>query len=349
MRQPFALLLLYILSCLSCVVLGNWQLLDYRGNIIIGISMLAVGFYIYSELKRMEMWHERLSIDNNVKNTIFDLCLEGIYLEDEKGNILDCNRSGHEIFGYTRDEILAKSVADLVPEEIAKTFQETIPDDMTVGNKYVERVSKRKDGTVFPSEVNTNYVILDGEKRFIAYLRDITERKNMENELRLLAVKDDLTGIFNRRYIMDQLQRMLDRLKRYDWDFFSIAMLDIDDFKEINDKHGHVFGDEVLKYFSCMLKKSVRRVDMVGRYGGEEFLLILPYTSKAGGGTVLNRIREKAASLDFSRPVQLTFSAGLMEMTHDRAAQCDMDGILNRVDELMYKSKKEGKNRISCI
>jgi len=348
LRNPFTVLLLYVFSSFGCVFLMNWQLLQYR-VVVISISLLAVGYYMYVELRRMNRWQERLYMDNGIKDTIFNLCLDGIFLEDEMGNILDCNRSGHEIFGYTKEEMLTKSVSDLVPEEFAATLPDVIPNEMATGGKYVERVSKRKDGSVFPTEINTNYVTLGKQKRLIAYLRDITERKEIEDGLRLLSVKDDMTGVFNRRYVMDQFQRMFDRLKRFNWDFFSVGMLDIDDFKEINDTYGHVFGDEVLRKFSRMLERNVRTVDVIGRYGGEEFLLLFPYTAKDGGETVIKRLLAKTSSLSFSRPAKITFSAGLMEINYGKEDAHDIDSIINKVDELMYRSKKEGKNRVSCI
>ena len=128
--------------------------------------------------------------------TLIDLSLDGIYVENERGEILDCNTMGHQMFGYTREEMLQLTIKDLVPDEFAEMLPEVIPEDMETGEVYVERENKKKDGTIFPTEINSKFINLNGNKRLIAYVRDITERKKAENELReLIASKNKLFSV----------------------------------------------------------------------------------------------------------------------------------------------------------
>lgn len=348
-NRPLFIFSIYLLTSVVCLLL---QAVKHGGlfmSLCLGGYILLVGSYIYLELRNMEQMKKQLEADKTVKETLFNLSLDGIYLENEKGEILDCNYSGHEMLGYTRDEILKLSVRDLVPEEFAQTIPEIIPDEMATGDRYVERVNKRKDGTLFPTEINTRYIDLAGEKRLVVYVRDITERKKMEEELRLLSIHDELTGLYNRRYIIEKLGSMIERLKRYEWDHFSLAMLDLDDFKTVNDRYGHLFGDEVLRKFALTIQEELRTVDIVGRYGGEEFLVLLPCTYVRDAEVVIERLQNAVGLVQFSHPLKITFSAGLVEVTQAKIGECGLESTLNLVDKFLYKAKKQGKNRIfSC-
>lgn len=345
-NRPLFILSIYLVTSVTCLIL---QTTKYGGgymSLCLGGYIVLVGIYIYLELRNMERMKQQLEADKTVKEALFNLSLDGIYLENEKGEILDCNRSGHEMLGYTREEMLKLSVRDLVTEDFARTIPEIIPDEMATGDRYVERVNKKKDGTLIPTEINTRYVNLGGEKRLVVYSRDITERKKMEEELRLLSIHDELTGLYNRRYIIDKLSSMVERLKRYEWDHFSLAMIDLDDFKKVNDMYGHIFGDEVLRKFAHTIGEELRTVDIVGRYGGEEFLVLLPCTYVKDAEVVIERLQYAVGLLQFAHPVTITFSAGLIEVTQDRIDEFESENILGMVDKFLYNAKREGKNRI---
>src|SRR3954470_7480870 len=160
-----------------------------------------------------------------------------------------------------------------------------------------------------------------------------------------LAELDELTGSFNRRCIMRMLDDEIARAHRTKTPF-SVALIDLDWFKRINDAYGHPTGDEVLRTFAITVFANIRNIDRFGRYGGEEFLLIMPETPHHTAARILDRQREIIAALDwsaFSPGMQVTISAGVAMLAPDEAA----DALLARADRALYAAKARGRNRIA--
>jgi len=160
-----------------------------------------------------------------------------------------------------------------------------------------------------------------------------------------LAELDELTGAFNRRCIMRMLGEEIARSQRVGSPC-SIALIDLDHFKRINDAYGHPTGDEVLRTFSITTFANIRAIDRFGRYGGEEFLLVLPDTGEESGGRMLDRLRAIVAELDwgaFSPGMQVTISAGVATLRANETS----DNFLARADHALYASKARGRNRIT--
>jgi diguanylate cyclase len=160
-----------------------------------------------------------------------------------------------------------------------------------------------------------------------------------------LAQLDELTGAFNRRCIMRMLEEEMVRASRSKAPC-SIALIDLDWFKRINDAYGHPTGDEVLRTFAITVFANIRTIDRFGRYGGEEFLLVLPDTPGDGAARILNRLRAIIADLDwsaFSPGMRVTISAGVATLKPDEAA----DSFLARADSALYSAKAQGRNRIA--
>ncbi len=160
-----------------------------------------------------------------------------------------------------------------------------------------------------------------------------------------LSELDDLTGSFNRRYIMGVLDEEIARAHRSPTPC-SVALIDLDWFKRINDTYGHPTGDEVLRTFAITVFANIRPIDKFGRYGGEEFLLLLPDTSGEGAARILDRLRAIIADLDwsaFSPGMQVTISAGVATLKPNETP----DIILARADSALYAAKARGRNRIA--
>jgi len=173
-----------------------------------------------------------------------------------------------------------------------------------------------------------------------------------ENEtLVRLAAKDGLTGLYNHAYIKERLKQELYRCQRYDHPL-SLLMIDIDDFKSINDNYGHVVGDRVLKTLSMLMQEIIRPSDILGRYGGEEFLAILPQTNSGNSLAVAERIRENIEFYEFevhpskNKISQVTVSIGLCAYPdHGQTPE----ELIAFADESLYAAKREGKNRVAIF
>jgi diguanylate cyclase (GGDEF)-like protein len=161
-----------------------------------------------------------------------------------------------------------------------------------------------------------------------------------------LSTTDPLTGIYNRRFINEFLMKEIERSKRLDKNF-ALVICDIDNFKEINDTYGHISGDVALQALTELITGTVRHLDVVGRYGGDEFMMILPETDKERASQVIERIRHKIEKDDIPIPnglrVKITVSFGVAVFPEDGYFS---DYLLVTADERLYKAKSLGKNRV---
>ena len=198
------------------------------------------------------------------------------------------------------------------------------------------------------------FVIGIGECTFVGHYGSLLRKKAYQASVELkdaykrieeLSELDDLTGAFNRRHIMAMLNDEIVRAQRGKTPL-TIAMLDLDWFKRINDTYGHPAGDEVLRTFAIAICANTRRLDSFGRYGGEEFLLLLPDTPHEAGVRSLNRLREIIAGLDWSAfpaGMSVTMSAGVTALTPDDTP----NSLLARADSFLYAAKQRGRNQIA--
>jgi len=169
-----------------------------------------------------------------------------------------------------------------------------------------------------------------------------------KEKLEKLATFDSLTGLYNRRAILGKLRELINLANRYKEDF-SLSMLDIDHFKMVNDRYGHLTGDEVLEEIATLIRRNIRDTDIVGRYGGEEFIIILPKTTLSSSWVVAERLRsiiEKAEMKDSAGNVfAITVSQGLAGWERDE----DAASLISRADEALYKAKEKGRNRVQIL
>ncbi len=173
------------------------------------------------------------------------------------------------------------------------------------------------------------------------------ENSQLYKLTRRLAITDELTSLNNYRYLQQRLDEELERARRYDKNL-SLVMIDVDEFKGLNDAHGHLTGDAALAEFGSLLQGSVREVDVVARYGGEEFAIVLPETDASGAFVVAEKIRETVARHRFRNAsgegvVRMTVSLGVA--SYPRHAT-DKDGLLRQADEALYQAKTTGKDRV---
>ncbi|MDX1706315.1 diguanylate cyclase [Pseudidiomarina sp.] len=170
------------------------------------------------------------------------------------------------------------------------------------------------------------------------------ERQAAVEELRKLATVDELTGVANRRVFLDVCKQRFDEKQRYDV-AMSVAVLDLDLFKRVNDTHGHAAGDQVLREFAAIAKSKLREPDMLGRMGGEEFAILFPYTGEEEALQATERVRMAIADNPIEwegKKIELTVSAGVAEL---KAEDNDIDRWIARADSALYEAKDNGRNR----
>jgi len=170
---------------------------------------------------------------------------------------------------------------------------------------------------------------------FLDYIKSLKEN----------AILDPLTRVYNKREILNFLEKFLANFIRYKKEPFSVMMLDIDFFKKINDTYGHLAGDFVLKEFVKIIKNKIRSSDILGRFGGEEFILILPNTKISGALKLAMRIKEEVENHIFEygkEKIKVTTSIGITSVSLNDS----VESLLERVDEALYDAKRKGRNRI---
>ncbi len=206
-------------------------------------------------------------------------------------------------------------------------------------SRYIKRSYSR-----YQCQINSNTTELQKLNETLEYrvLHRTEELERLTKELEILATTDSLTNIHNRYSLMNILNIEIHRSVRYK-QALSIIMYDIDYFKNINDDFGHDVGDKVLSELTTVVKKSLRDIDFLGRYGGEEFLVIMPATTLENAKEIASRIRKGVEKHNFKTGVKITISLGLVQLEDGE----DRDAIFKRLDNLLYDSKHNGRNRLS--
>jgi len=195
--------------------------------------------------------------------------------------------------------------------------------------------------------------ILDEDNRVVRVVEtlvDLSDKRNMEEELRRLSITDELTGLCNQRFFYATLGREVEAARRYR-SHLALLLLDLDHFKLYNDSYGHLEGDRVLKRFAVSLREAVRATDLACRYGGEEFVVLLPHTDLEEALVVAERIRQGVQDLEFypvvpgqgQRKARITVSVGAALYS----AGGDMNELVRQADTAMYRAKEAGRNRVA--
>jgi diguanylate cyclase (GGDEF)-like protein len=171
----------------------------------------------------------------------------------------------------------------------------------------------------------------------------------MNDQLKEQSIMDDITGLYNHRHILAEIEKELERARRYKHTLAGM-MIDVDDFKSFNDKLGHLTGDYVLREVAHVFQQSIRKIDIVGRYGGDEFLIILPEANEQTARVVADRIQRSMAAHGFvakKRPIQVTVSIGLFYFPS--LQEVDALTFIEKIDKALLKAKGLGKNRIQVM
>jgi two-component system cell cycle response regulator len=169
-----------------------------------------------------------------------------------------------------------------------------------------------------------------------------------KEKLERLANFDSLTGLYNRRAILSKLRELINLANRYKEDF-SLIMLDIDHFKSVNDRYGHLTGDEVLEKIAALIRRNIRNTDIVGRYGGEEFIIVLPQTNLSSAWAIAERIRSIIENAEMKDPAGTVFTVTVSQGLSEWERGEDADSLISCADEALYKAKGRGRNRVQIL
>ncbi len=309
---------------------------------------------IWEKLQSVEQ--DFYAIEQQIQSTASTLP-DPIFIIDEFGRYLDVIGGKERSLYHSGKFLIGKHLHDVLPENLADTFLQTIfeaikdnflkiieyqlgPGDIVGSSLDDPKGNQWFEGRVYPIKDRAH------EVHSVIWLTiNITERKNLEDKLKELSAKDALTGAFNRRHFMQIFDKEFSIAKRYK-NKLSVLLIDIDNFKEINDTYDHDGGDAVLKRFVIFCEDILRQSDLFARYSGEKFIVMLPNTPSLGAAIIAERIRANIEEMSVSykkQIIQFTISIGITLVLD---TDTNSNAVFSRADAALYQAKKKGRNRI---
>lgn len=315
------------------------------GKLTFGTSGQPVGMSgTIQDVSARKFSEERLLLAQEV----FQSAIEGIIVTDREGTILETNTAFSCITGYPGDEVKGKNLRLLQSNVLDSDFYSKLWEDLNI-NGYWEGESDnfRKDGTQYVQ--NSRILAIRDAKaeivRFAVVLSDVTELKESQRRLEYLAYYDDLTGLPNRALLSDRMRQAIAQCRRQEYYSISVCCLDIDGFKDINERWGRDIGDQFLKGVARRLEGCKRASDTVARLGGDEFVILFCNLSDVHDSQVaISRLLQTVGNLD---PIEMatpriTFSAGVTFYPHNTTDEPDV--LLRQASQAMCEAKRCGKN-----
>ena len=303
--------------------------------------------------KTLEKKVEERTRDQELLLSLFDLGDAVLFKwrNDEHWSVEYVSKSVEKLLGYTSNEFINSNItyAECIHKDdlprVIKEVNEAVTKKLYffTHEPYMIITKDKKTKWIHDSTViarNDNGEI----ENFIGYLTDITEIKEQELQMQKLSITDRLTQIYNRLFLDQVLNKQHYRLVRND-ERCSLILFDIDHFKKINDKYGHLAGDAVLKELAALVKRHLRESDIFGRWGGEEFLIVTPHTNADEAYIIAEKLRKLIEEHDFGEVGHITVSFGVTECKKEHTPDAD----ILEADNALYRSKHEGRNRVTIL
>lgn len=319
----------------------RWALASYMPMEFEGESCVLGWFYDITEQKNLQI---ELEQQKEEFETIFNVSKDGIAVLDMEFNFLDFNEAYIEMTGFTREELLGTSCISLsIPEDRDRAAEAM---KCVIEHGYVkgfEKTCSVKDGKRLV--ISMTLTLMPDKKRILISTKDITNMKEHERQLEYIAHYDSLTGLPNRVLKSDRLRQAMAQAQRRE-ERLAVIYLDLDGFKEVNDRYGHSIGDRLLIALSARMKQALREGDTLSRLGGDEFVAILvdmPDTSNAL--PIVHRLLDAANQPIRIDDLMIQVSASVGVTFYPQDEDVDGDQLIRQADQAMYEAKQAGKNR----
>ncbi|MDZ7696368.1 MAG: sensor domain-containing diguanylate cyclase [Deltaproteobacteria bacterium] len=313
----------------------------------------VINTLLHKEIEQRKQSEQAAQDALEYADSIIDTVREPFIVLNADLKVISANRSFYQIFSVKAGDTENQYIYDLgnhqwdIPE-LRELLEDILPNTTSFDNYEVEHIFRDIGKRAMLLNARKVYRKANQTQLILLAIEDITKRKEAEEKLKTMANHDELTGCVNFRSIMKLLENEIARSKRFQKKF-SIIMMDIDQFKKINDGYGHIAGNDALVVFANVIKNNVRNVDIVGRYGGDEFIVILPETDPQHVLVILERIRNDfnqrkivSPHTENAKEITLKFTAGIAVFP-DNAK--DLKELIWVVDSALRQAKREGKNR----
>jgi diguanylate cyclase (GGDEF)-like protein/PAS domain S-box-containing protein len=317
--------------------IGKWDPLPKVDNLILFLSISAVVYAValfrFSALDIVPIAHNLIVRNIN----------SGIIVLDVLGRVVEINPFAQRLIGPSAHTSIVKPI-----EEVIKDWP-PIGYSIQVSEQHEQEISLQRDGEAVYFLVQIS-PIRNERHRMIGHVIvsvDITDRKQAEIELERLARTDVLTDVTNRRYFFELAEVQFARAQRYHQPL-AVLLLDVDHFKQVNDRYGHLAGDQVLQMIARECQKHFRSSDIFARYGGEEFICLLPEQDQQGALESAERIRQIIGQADVvfeAQSICVTVSIGLAVL--QTVTNLTLERLIDQADQALYASKTSGRNRVS--
>ncbi len=306
---------------------------------------------IREELKQTS---NSIDIIEHELNILFTALPDPIFIIDAQGGFLEVLAGNAKELYLDSNYLRGRYIKDLFCSELTERFIAAINQALQTNKLTLIEYEISSEDFLEPQSVSNSWFqgrivplnTLNKDEKVVAWVAvNITDKKMLELQLTELSQRDALTGLLNRRYVQEDVSKRIAAYKRYK-DHFSLAFLDIDYFKKINDTYGHDVGDYVLKEFSLFVNNEKRESDLLARFGGEEFIIVFPNTPKESAAVFLEKLRRGIENLSLDTAegkVKFTISMGLTEMMD---LDQDFDSIVKRADDALFQAKDRGRNQI---
>ncbi|WP_199482765.1 sensor domain-containing diguanylate cyclase [Vibrio owensii] len=262
----------------------------------------------------------------------------GVVILNQHQRIDFANKSFAKLIGYTRNQLNGENLSLYGFSALNNAFAKLGAKAHWKGE--IDIINRFGDRLTLDTHVTHYQMGMGMSDRYVVSFRDISRRVRLENKLKKLAEKDSLTGCWNRRRFDKELARYANIADRYGASNTTLAILDIDHFKQINDQHGHDVGDEVLKELGSLMQEQSRETDIIARVGGEEFAIIMPETTTRNAFEAIYRLKETIHSRS---TLGITISSGITLINRS------VEQSYRRADQALYRAKTLGRNRVcSC-